>query len=195
MRIVRRSIRHQARLQRVHARSAMAVEPVSGLRATDLHRRRMRRMFERPAAVQCHDRCLLLCIPDRQAYPFLEISGPPGTGRMVCRDDPCPARTCQPWRRHPLATASPDCIAARHRSAARAWLQPGAGNRPGDQCAHRYPAASPRTLSCPRDPAAGGAAVDRAGDKLMEAAGVLKAAGAASVENWVVARTLPPAAG
>ena len=33
------------------------------------------------------------------------------------------------------------------------------------------------------------------GASLTEAARVLKAAGAASVENWVVARTLPPAAG
>jgi ComF family protein len=33
------------------------------------------------------------------------------------------------------------------------------------------------------------------GASLTEAARVLKASGAASVENWVVARTLPPSAG
>ena len=162
MRIVRGRIRHRSRLRRLPARSAMAAPCVSGLRAA-LRRQRLWSLFERPAAFRCDHRRLLIRISDRQAHPFPEVSRPPGAGRMVCRCDPCPARTCQLWRQ--LATGSPDRIAARRPAAAGTRLEPGARNCPRDRRAHRCSASFPRTLSRPRDSAAGGAAVDRAGEK------------------------------
>jgi hypothetical protein len=112
-------------------------------------------MLERPARVRCDDRGMLVRVSDRPAYPFPEIPGPPGAGRMVRRRYPLASRAL--GRLYRFSAAAPDRVTARRRATTRARLQPVTGD-----CTHGNPSPSPRAAACPRDSATSGSPVDRA---------------------------------